>query len=986
MKPLHLQLQAFGSFPGLEEIDFESLAPRGLFVVSGDTGSGKTTIFDAMCWALYGEMPLKEAAGARSHHAAPTTETFVKLTFECEGELYVVTRNPEQRRAPKVGDKSVLEKFVLDQAKATLVRVIKGTTEPLATTAIGASKRCVELVGLSAEQFQRVILLPQGEFSKFLLASSTEREGLLGQLFGGSVFDRIVEELKQGAAALRTELGSADGEIAAQLTNARTHVQRVYEQLGLEIPEALADTDRGAVAELRDGTSAPLDVLRGEVARLTKAAEELVVAHQTALAEATRFEKAAEQRARLAELNEAEGSVATSLAEAVASAAARPVVSAADALDQANSRLAAASADREEQVGLITEAFAGLGVEVDGSSATAISDLLRSHQAQHDSNRLALGALGLARADLATAETHRVQLAESVTSHRSEVATVSVRLTEIDAALPAVRERAVDRDSLQAHIDTASERVTARTNLDRLLVDLTTAVSKEAEAVTTYDTALAGFVATQAPRLAEELTDGAPCPVCGSVDHPAPATVSGGEPTTFDQVEKTGMVKDAAAAAAKSIHNKVTKSRASLGEEADLPIDALEVQAAALRALLVEAKAAHLQLAALEDDQTAKTGRCHELEKLLAGLAAEVTGAQSIVEQRRAGLAEAERTAAGLDEEQVALTGTALGRILEATNGLENRFTAVTSASGAVTNADTAFSTALTASEFDTVDDAHAALLPAEEEHARRGTAEQHAKELAEVRGSLKTLEDQGVPAERPDVGVAEAAARAADVARNARTEIHTTARNAHADAETALDEHDALLGASGDLRVRHEDAERAWRVCNKGGALNMSLTRWVLGRELDRVTAAANIHLGRMTGHLYSLRRSEEITDGRRGFGLDLEALDASTGRPRSTRSLSGGEQFQASLALALGLADVVSHGGSASGKRFEALFVDEGFGSLDPASLDEAINALHQLHATGRMVGAITHVEEMKKQLHVGIEVTRLPDGGGSTLVVHP
>ena len=165
-----------------------------------------------------------------------------------------------------------------------------------------------------------------------------------------------------------------------------------------------------------------------------------------------------------------------------------------------------------------------------------------------------------------------------------------------------------------------------------------------------------------------------------------------------------------------------------------------------------------------------------------------------------------------------------------------------------------------------------------------------------------------------------------------------------------------------------------------------MSLKRWVLTRELDRVTAAANVHLHRMTSQRYTLRRAEEQGDGRRSFGLDLDVIDAQTGRPRSTRSLSGGEQFQASLSLALGLADVVSHGGNSSGKRFETLFVDEGFGSLSTQALDDAIDTLHQLHATGRMVGAITHVEAMKQQLHVGIEVRRRDDGQGSTLLVHP
>jgi exonuclease SbcC len=140
------------------------------------------------------------------------------------------------------------------------------------------------------------------------------------------------------------------------------------------------------------------------------------------------------------------------------------------------------------------------------------------------------------------------------------------------------------------------------------------------------------------------------------------------------------------------------------------------------------------------------------------------------------------------------------------------------------------------------------------------------------------------------------------------------------------------------------------------------------------------------MTGGRYGIQRATEVTDGRRTFGLDLEILDAHTGRARSPKSLSGGEQFQASLALALGLADVVSQGGTGSGRRVEALFIDEGFGSLDPRALDDAIETLHHLQATGRTIGAITHVEAMKERLHPGIVVTRHPSGKGSVLTVNP
>ncbi|MFM7684951.1 MAG: SbcC/MukB-like Walker B domain-containing protein, partial [Actinomycetota bacterium] len=186
--------------------------------------------------------------------------------------------------------------------------------------------------------------------------------------------------------------------------------------------------------------------------------------------------------------------------------------------------------------------------------------------------------------------------------------------------------------------------------------------------------------------------------------------------------------------------------------------------------------------------------------------------------------------------------------------------------------------------------------------------------------------------------------------------------------------------GESLDLRAERDDARIVFRTCNGDAGMGVKLERWVLAAELERVTQAANVHLARMSNGRFRLGRKEgKVT-------LDIEVFDSNTGRARATSSLSGGEQFQASLSLALGLADVVSHGGTASGRTFEALFVDEGFGSLDPKALDQAIEALLMIQAGGRMVGAITHVEGMKERLHTGIEVSARADGRGSTLKVNP
>jgi DNA repair protein SbcC/Rad50 len=254
------------------------------------------------------------------------------------------------------------------------------------------------------------------------------------------------------------------------------------------------------------------------------------------------------------------------------------------------------------------------------------------------------------------------------------------------------------------------------------------------------------------------------------------------------------------------------------------------------------------------------------------------------------------------------------------------------------------------------------------------------------LEGRLVVLDDEGLPEVEPDISDLEAKAAEAGKIATAISERGTRARSALEEFRMAIEKIGALDAGTGDLRRRADLTQRAQLVCRGQVAPKVSLRRWVLGRELERVVDAASQHLTQMSGGRYTLRRVTDSVGGNSAKGLDLEVLDAHTGRARKPNSLSGGEQFQASLSLALGLADVVSRGGAGNGRKIEALFVDEGFGSLDPRALDDAIETLHQLQATGRMVGAITHVDAMKERLHAGIVVTRLPDGHGSTLTVNP
>jgi exonuclease SbcC len=279
-----------------------------------------------------------------------------------------------------------------------------------------------------------------------------------------------------------------------------------------------------------------------------------------------------------------------------------------------------------------------------------------------------------------------------------------------------------------------------------------------------------------------------------------------------------------------------------------------------------------------------------------------------------------------------------------------------------------------------------ALVLDPEEESMRAQRIKDYDTERQRTNAALTTFDETDLPDECPDAtaekGKAEELARLEQLISNQSE----TAKLRANDVATALDAVESMTAENAAELARYQLLDRVASRCEGRGQSRISLETWVLAGELDRVIAAANVHLQRMTTARYRLERTDDAGHGNRQAGLDLAVRDAHTGRTRPPASLSGGEQFQTSLSLALGLADVVSHGGIASGRRFEALFVDEGFGSLDPDALENAMAALEEIQKAGRMVGVITHVEAMKEVLPIGIRVDRLPNDKGSTLELLP
>ncbi|CAB4364815.1 MAG: AAA family ATPase [Actinobacteria bacterium] len=980
MRPLYLEFQAFGSYPGKQVVDFEALGARGLFVVTGPTGTGKTTVFDAMVYALFGVLPGGRSADGdpRSHFADSTTETYARLDFEVDGERYRVHRSPKQDRPRKTG-----QGLVSAGPSATIVKLVGGTDEVVETQASRCAKKCEELVGLDAKQFQRVVLLPQGKFTDFLIATDEDREKLLRQLFGGEVFETATRLLKDRMLELDRQVEGVDREVERHRKNADDAYRSVH-AVWAEDPGEVPPVEEWSEAELNVALAAlqpARDLQRAALALVQSAADDAAAQRATAEDRAKLFDDAAAAAATLAALEAERDTIAEVVTAVEVSVRARPVVAQHHKVLAAGVAAANATAAIASVYVGVEAGFAALGQPAPAAEAAAVAAAVQAASNDLAARRQLWNA---AQAAVAVAHAAEVEHAASVTHHTTLVALAGAAAADVvalQARLATLEPLAAELAPRQQARDTAATQVRLRRELGSNLAAVAEATLADGTARSQYETVMARFVATQAPRLADELVAGEPCPVCGSCEHPAPAVLHEGAAVDHQAVDSARSVWSKATAKVAALDESVASLRASLGDLADAQPEVLQHALDSAEASYVAAADAAGEVQSVKQSLVGAIAAHTTADTNERSAATALAGLENAATLQRV---EADRLAtqtSHMRSEELDRAALTVSDLQSGTALLPELAQAATIAVTQHGEAERALVEVLASSGLASVAAAQHVVLPERDEQvsAERVATWQRAHE--QVTDRLQVLSQQSVPSERPDVAsIAEVAELVAADAKAAAA-VFTTTDNAFTAAARHLADAADVASGSAALRQRRDDARIVFRTCNGEAGMRVKLERWVLAGELERVTNAANAHLARMTNHRYRLHRSSSSKGG-----LGLEVFDAHTGRARATASLSGGEQFQASLSLALGLADVVSHGGTASGKQFEALFVDEGFGSLDPDALDDAIAALSQLHAMGRMVGAITHVEAMKQQLHVGIEVMRLPDGKGSTLKVHP
>jgi len=938
MRPIYLQLQAFGPFPKGLDLNFEELGKRSLFLISGPTGAGKTTILDAISFALYGESSGNErkAPQLRSDFALPDFPTEVKLVFEHGDRRYQIVRRPKQSLAKKRGSG-----LAEHQPEATVTQLkLSKTGEITGEEVLGRKvNECTEVVrgilGLDANQFRQVIMIPQGKFRQLLLAQTSEREAIFETLFDTGRYRLIQQRLKEIAK-----------EIVEQRSKGEVQRQAILEQS----ESASVDELDARIAEEKTALS-EFEKRKGEVAKR----------HAEEVRRLASIDQLGEGLRRLAELDQARKKAAVDLI-----ASEKTLAAATKALTAEESKEKARADLRSRVVKLET-------------LLPRVVDLEKAH------NRRVKAETSSAAAD------------QKLKDFEQKLDGADARERQSQDELDRMRTLAAQAQGRMLEFKQQSERFQLRARRDELLAkakSLTSGAKPEAlrlgkqageanaAAISEHERLLRERHEGRAADLASNLKPGEACPVCGSHEHPELAHTDAPVPdekaikaaaknvaSSADVLEKARDAFRQIQSDEKAIATQITEVESQIGSEVQSTTAKLKAELKKLEKAAAEAQQAVEKMADFEGrlEKTRQTNA-----KLREGQKTAAVAAQKARTEFDQATAKEEELGSQIDEEL-----RPRGRLQEA----------IKMVSTELHNAEVAFKKAQQARA------AAAESLAATRTHSEDLVAQQttQLEAYSSLRAAaLEVLGDSGkkhLPATDPDpkLNIDLLRSPLAQAEAETRDQLEDLQRDLGARGETVRayqSQHKQLADlqkASADLDKRYRITGHLAEVADGKNPLRVTFQRFVLGAILDDVLQQATLRLQDMSQGRFQLYRSRET---KRASGLDLEVLDHHTGEGRPVATLSGGESFLASLSLALGLADVTE--AYAGGVRMETMFIDEGFGSLSSEALDLAFRTLYDLQKGGRLVGVISHVTELKERIHARLEVRSSPNGSDAEFVV--
>lgn len=1050
MRPLILEMRAFGPFADCQRIDFTELGDKPLFLINGPTGAGKTTILDAICFALYGKTTGNEREGSqmRCDNADDGLLTELYFSFELGQKRYSIRRCPEQQRAKSRGDG-----FTLQKSEAELKRLLPdGTEELLVASKVTDANACIEeLTGLDVDQFRQVMVLPQGKFRELLLADSKEREKIFSQLFQTHIYRRIEERLKQQALEIKAKardlqsrragiletagvesLEQLTAEIAAltpSLTEATSNKQKASDALAQSAKTL--DNAKALTAEFerRKLLQTQLDALEQRRAEI-----EL---HQQTLENARKAEKLLpslkELQFRQQEWQQAKAKEADY---------AKQLQSAEQRLKQATDDKATLAELDEHGNKLRRE------LEQLDKLQPAINELKQLTE-EHELGLVEFGRLERAEQQSRTELEQWQQQQQKLKSEANELFSSAERQGPLHQALAALNTRLEKTEQL-GHIKQKWQQ--AQVSLQQAEAHGHQCKAERQSAETEHQRLQLAWHTGQAAILAAKLQPGQPCPVCGGLEHPAPAEMAQDIPgeTELNRARDAEQQATARHEAARSDYRNIKRQT----EELQLELQRLsaELQACAAADVMADVKTDATIDAAMDADSYAKADLTMEIDRLVSrrrqllnelqqaeaaqtrlnNCRQQLQQAEQQVEQRlkhretqlqqlqqlreQLSLAGARKDAAlaALPNEYHSLAAEAalelMARQLEQKQSewqqlkqqqqdINQQYTEAVSQHKALMQAlassreDNARAEQFAIKAQQTLDDAlkqsgfagrqalEQAQLDEAQMQALAEKIEAWRTQRSEQQALLKAMDERLAGQSLPELGQLESLwqqqqqqlAEAEDAWQTFNNRMQslkgTEAQlNKEALAAQALEQEYALIGTLSD-------------VANGNSHSKVSLQRFVLSVLLDDVLLEASRRLALMSKGRYRLLRKEDRAKGNKASGLELEVEDAYSSKVRPVATLSGGESFMAALSLALGLSDVVQ--AYAGGIKLDTLFIDEGFGSLDQDSLELAVRTLMDLQSSGRMIGVISHVSEMKEQISCRIDINKHALGSSIRLV---
>ncbi|NLY21499.1 MAG: SMC family ATPase [Tissierellia bacterium] len=920
MRPIKLTLSAFGPYADEVVLDLDKLGTNGLYLITGDTGSGKTTIFDAITYALYGD-PSGESRDAnmfRSKYASKDTKTFVELVFEYGGKEYRVRRNPEYERPALRGDGMTTQKaeaeLILPDGK--IITKIKDVTEAVN-----------EIIGIDRNQYKQIAMIAQGEFLKLLLASTEDRKKIFRKIFNTELYERLQYKLRDESSDLNKELDryknsieqfvdgikvEEDNPIYSEIQSAKSGEKTTEETI--ELLENLIEEDKVKIQELSDELKSTERELLIVNAKLNKAVE---VEKTKRILNSNRIELSEklplrEEFYKKLELEENKSELRDGLRDEI-TILKRDIVKYTE-LDNINR-----------------------GIETSKNTLREINHNLEKNHKLFDANRIEV---------------------EGKTAELESLKEVKIEQQKLNAAKEKIEIRENEILGLEGSIseydkldlDLYSSRQAYREVYDKMDI-----------AKNLYDTGNKAYLDEQAGILASELQEDTPCPVCGSMEHPDKAKISEGAPNKealdrlkesyerlLNEVNEVSGKCSQISGKVESKKSEIESTYEKLYGKLDLDVIKKEILNRETE-LKIERTDVETKIAAIID----KVKRFEEIEKKLPEL-------KLLQEKFTKTIGDTEKNIASFESE-IRHKEMELSKLIESL-----AFSSKAEAEKNIANKE-----AILNGEIQKYNKA-------------KFDFDEVKSQITALESTIKTLEESIVDIDSIDIqGEEERKAQLERIKTDSNDRLRVISSrldNNEFNLKNIEKQRDVLK----DTEEKYKWVNSLSRTANGSilGKEKIMLETYIQMTYFDRIIARANTRFMKMTNGQYELKRRVEQENNRSQSGLELDIIDHYNGSERSVKTLSGGESFKASLSLALGLSDEIQS--SAGGIKLDTMFVDEGFGSLDDESLSQAIKTLSSLSEGNRLVGIISHVGELKEKIDKQIVVTKHNTGCSSIEII--